>query len=265
MPSIQWNRQRWGKEHRWPAHGDEWSYLFGSAAVHWQAFLLPRIHRFLPKFETGAARIVEIGPGHGRWTQFLLPHCDSFVGYDVTEECIAYCRQRFGAQVAGGYAEFHVNDGLNLTENDNSVDFVFSFDSLVHVERDVMQSYLGHLGKCLRPGAVAFLQHSNLGAYPHLQNYRNAGPYNARGVTVSAATMQADAREHGLVTLIQEGLNHETQFVNNELVDCISLIQKPASAKTALEPVFLDNKRYAEIGQISNASIWHYEHYNLER
>ena len=56
MPSIQWNRQRWGKEHRWPAHGDEWSYLFGSAAVHWQAFLLPRIHRFLPKFETGAEK-----------------------------------------------------------------------------------------------------------------------------------------------------------------------------------------------------------------
>jgi len=262
MPSIQWNRQRWGKEHRWPAHGDEWSYSFGSATVHWHAFILPRIRRFLPDARAVNPRIVEIAPGHGRWTQFLLPHCKTLAAYDVTEECILYCKHRFSAEVAGGRAEFHLNDGLSLSENDASVDLVFSFDSLVHVERDVIQNYLRHLSRCLKPGAFAFLQHSNLAAYPHLQNYRNAGPYNARGVTVSASTMQADACEFGLTTLVQEGLNHETQYVNNELIDCISLLQKPLDGRRAREPIFLNNQYYPEIGQFSKALIFPYEHCN---
>ena len=73
-------------------------------------------------------------------------------------------------------AEFRCTDGLSIPEDDNSVDLVFSFDSLVHVEREVMQSYLAALTRCLKPGRFAFLQHSNLGMYPYLHNYRNAGP-----------------------------------------------------------------------------------------
>ncbi len=259
MPSIEWNRQRWGKEHHWSAHGDEWSYSFGSAAAQWYAFILPRLYRFLPDAATPDSRIVEIAPGHGRWTQFLLSHCKKLTAYDVTEECLAYCRRRFRKHVDDGTAEFHLTDGLTLREKEDSIDFAFSFDSLVHVERDVIQSYLAHLSKCLKPGRFAFLQHSNLGAYPRLHNYKGTGPYNARGVTVSTTTVQADARERGLITLIQEGLNHETQHMNNELTDCISVIQKPVRQCAAKETVFLSNRIYPAMGDIAKFFVRPYE------
>jgi hypothetical protein len=34
-------------------------------------------------------------------------------------------------------------------------------------ERDVMASYLTELRRCLKPGRFAFIEYSNLGAYPH--------------------------------------------------------------------------------------------------
>jgi ubiquinone/menaquinone biosynthesis C-methylase UbiE len=259
MPTIEWNRQRWGSEYHWSVHGDEWSHSFGSAAAHWYAFILPRLHRFLPNAAAQESRIVEIAPGHGRWTQFLLGHCKRLTAYDISESCLTYCRQRFSDSVESGAAEFRLTNGLTLSESDDSVDLAFSFDSLVHVERDVMRSYLAHLQKCLKPGGFAFLQHSNLGAYPLLHNYKSAGPYNCRGTTVSTDTMQADANERGLLTLVQEGLNHETQHMNNELIDCISVIQKPIRWDVAAKTVVLSNRYYPAMGEITKAFIRPYE------
>src|SRR5687768_4980448 len=97
--------------------------------------LYPRVRQFLP-----AATILEIAPGHGRWTQYLLPLCERLIGVDVAANCVAACRERFAGDA---HAEFHKNDGMSLPMvPDGKVDFAFSFDSLVHCERDVMQSYI---------------------------------------------------------------------------------------------------------------------------
>jgi SAM-dependent methyltransferase len=263
MPTIEWNQRRWGQEHNWSEHGDEWSYSFGSAAAHWYAFLLPRLYRFLPDPAAADSRIVEIAPGHGRWTQFLLNHCKQLSGYDVSQGCIDYCQSRFRKQVDDGSVAFHLNDGLHLGEQESSVDLVFSYDSLVHVERDVMQSYLADVAKCLKPGRVAFLQHSNLGEYPTLHNYRNAGPYNCRGVSVSADTMQADAGACGLHVLVQEGLNHETQHMNNEFADCISVVLKPTRHQSARKFARLGNTYYPAMGDLTKTFVLPYEQCEL--
>ena len=104
----------------------------------------------------------QIGSGHGRWTQFLQGRCSSLIGIDLVPTCIERCTQRFAQD---RNLEFHVNDGLTfpMVENE-SIDFAFSFDSLVHAESDVMRSYTKELARVLKPGAVAFLHHSNLAA-----------------------------------------------------------------------------------------------------
>jgi hypothetical protein len=48
---------------------------------------------------------------------------------------------------------------------DGSIDFAFSFDSLVHVEADALASYVAGLARVLTEKGVAFLHHSNYGAY----------------------------------------------------------------------------------------------------
>ena len=41
----------------------------------------------------------------------------------------------------------------------------FSFDSLVHAEADVLQSYVSELASKLSPNGVGFIHHSNIGAF----------------------------------------------------------------------------------------------------
>jgi hypothetical protein len=49
--------------------------------------------------------------------------------------------------------------------DDGSVDFVFSFDSLVHAEADVMAVYLEQLSRKLKPHGIGFFHHSNVAAH----------------------------------------------------------------------------------------------------
>jgi ubiquinone/menaquinone biosynthesis C-methylase UbiE len=159
MGSREENRDIWNDERNWHGSGDGWSSNFGGTEALWWFQLYPRIQRYLP-----AATILEIAPGQGRCTQFLLRQCESMVAVDLSEHCINQCKKRFADQ---RHVRFHVNDGLSLSAvEDGSVDFVFSFDSLVHAEKDVIESYLRELGRKLRPDGVGFLHHSNMGAYP---------------------------------------------------------------------------------------------------
>jgi ubiquinone/menaquinone biosynthesis C-methylase UbiE len=84
------------------------------------------------------------------------------IGIDLAPTCIEKCNERFARYPN---LEFKVNDGLSFPMvEDGSIDFAFSFDSLVHAESNVMSSYVNELARVLKPGGVAFLHHSNLDA-----------------------------------------------------------------------------------------------------
>lgn len=157
MPSVAANQQAWDKLYTWEQGGDEWSAAWGGAATQWYGTLLPRVRAWLP-----AEHLLEIAPGHGRWTQFLHPHAGRMTLVDLSASCIEACRKRFAGVP---HLQYAVNDGRSLAAAaDRSVDLVFSFDSLVHVEADVVQGYLSEIARVLKPGGAAFLHHSNLAA-----------------------------------------------------------------------------------------------------
>jgi SAM-dependent methyltransferase len=158
MPALEQNARLWNSDHEWTESGEQWSGPWGSARSQWFFSILPRIHRFLP-----AGTILEIAPGYGRWTEFLKDHAGKLIVVDLMERCIQACRQRFAAQKN---IEYHVNDGKSLAMiPDGSVDFVFSFDSLVHAEADVLGAYLEQLSKKLKADGAGFIHHSNAGEY----------------------------------------------------------------------------------------------------
>jgi SAM-dependent methyltransferase len=220
VPSTDWNLAIWGRDYAWPDAGDEWSAVWGGAKSHWFATLLPRIWPYLP---TGT--LLEIAPGFGRWTQFLLPACDRLIGVDIAPACVEACRRRF----PDAHAEFHANDGRSLSMvADGTVDFAFSFDSLVHCERDVMNDYLRELARVLTPEGIAFLHHSNVG--------ESIGPdgtlqppgrrnEHSRAESVSAALVDELARDAGLACVAQELVDWGADFLN----DAFSTIARPGS------------------------------------
>jgi SAM-dependent methyltransferase len=119
---------------------------------------MPRIHAFVP-----AGTVLELGPGQGRFSQFLKDLCDELILVDVAAYALDACRRRLEG---AGHVRYHVGDGRSLPMvAQRSVDFAFSFDSLVHAEADVLEAYAGELAAKLAPDGVAFLHHSNMGAY----------------------------------------------------------------------------------------------------
>ena len=158
MPTVEQNLFLWGKADGWKDDGDKWSVKWGGTELEWWTSIFPRIRQFVP-----ASTILEIAPGFGRWTQFLKGFCQQLIAVDVSPACIERCKERFASDP---HVHCYVNDGKSLPMvEDASVDFAFSFDSLVHVEADVIAAYLDQLGKKLKPGGFAFLHHSNLRAY----------------------------------------------------------------------------------------------------
>jgi SAM-dependent methyltransferase len=241
VPSIEENLKQWNEDYDWQLAGDSWSGPWGSATAQWYGSIYPRIRRFLP-----ASSILEIAPGFGRWTQFLLEHCDTLIGVDIAPRCVDACRQRFADRPG---AVFEVNDGRSLpTVTDLSIDFAFSFDSLVHVEAGVVRGYLTELARVLAPGGVAFLHHSNYGSYQrsaralalfqgvfgHMPAKARralfcAGAYRSvqwRAPSVSAARFAELCEDAGLRCAGQELVNWAGGVI---LLDSFSVVTRPGS------------------------------------
>lgn len=201
--------------------------------MQWYGTLLPRVHRFIP-----ARTVVEIACGYGRWTEHLRGVAEHTIAVDLNENCVAACRERFAHDAT---VSCHVTDGRSLPMvPDGSADLVFSFDSLVHADRQVMDAYLAELTRILSPDGAAFLHHSNLGSTP-LRNRLFGTGFAAtllkhlglierrlhwRDPTVSAAWVAAKAARYGLHCATQELFGWQTR----RLIDCISVVVRDATS-----------------------------------
>jgi SAM-dependent methyltransferase len=204
MPDLHENAAYWNGGFHWRHGGDEWSNWWGGPGPEWSVTVYPRIKEFLP-----VERLLEIAPGYGRWTEFLRHHCEELIGIDLSEQCVEACRHRFWSDPK---LSFQVNDGKSLRAvEDGTVEFVFSFDSLVHAELDVMDAYLPELARVLSDDGVAFLHHSNMGAYAP-EEVGGRIPH-WRGGSVSAESVAQSAADAGLVCFKQElitwGADHQ--------------------------------------------------------
>ncbi|MBP7865105.1 MAG: class I SAM-dependent methyltransferase [Acidobacteria bacterium] len=234
MPSVTENQALWGGTYDWSGAGDEWSARWGSTEMQWYGAIYPRIQAFLP-----VDTLLEVAPGFGRWTQYLKAHCRRLVLVDLSEKCIAACRERFRGDAR---LEYHVNDGKSLAGvDDDSVDFVFSFDSLVHVDLGVLRAYLGETARTLRKDGAGFIHHSNLGEHAGYHAFLRRIPRGKRTLDrlgliddvtphwrdpgVTAAGFAAAAREAGLSCVGQEKVN----WLCRRLIDCFSVIARPGS------------------------------------
>lgn len=217
VPLLSDNVSMWNEAYDWSQRGDEWSGAWGGVSYQWWVTLFSRIQGYVP-----AARILEIAPGYGRWTNYLRDLCDELIAVDIAETAIAHCRERFAGD---DHLTFHVNDGTSLAiAADRSIDLVFSFDSLVHAEADIIAGYLQEFARALANDGVAFVHHSNMGSY-------ESGTYDPnnihwRATTVSAALVERLARAEGLSCVSQETV----AWGNNAMLnDCFSVITRAGS------------------------------------
>ena len=242
------NYDRWNRTYHWPKRGDEWSAPWGGAECQWFGSIFPRIHRFLP-VET----ILEIGTGYGRWSKFLKNYCNKLILVDLSEKGIDFCRKRFGSC---SHITYYVNDGISLDMiSDRSIDFVFSFDSLVHAECEVLESYVRQLAYKFTANGVGFIHHSNIGQYSSYFTFMNKLIYRGfglgvlvrvlrrigivdyahwRAMSMTGAKFEKYCWETGTPCISQELVNWaggttESARIARRLIDCFSIFATSSS------------------------------------
>jgi ubiquinone/menaquinone biosynthesis C-methylase UbiE len=271
MATIEENVRVWNDTYAWTNGGDEWSDSFGGTTALWHFVLYPRIHRFVP-----VPAILEIAPGFGRWTQFLKPQCQSIIAVDVSQKCIEHCRKRFASEP---HMNFYVNDGTSLSAiPDNSIDFVFSFDSLVHAEKDVIAAYLSQFARKLTAHGVGFIHHSNIGAYPgrlalmdhyfkvpasfrrrvlnsdSISKLLSINLQGGRAKSMTAALFREYCLQAGLKCISQELINWTK---GKALIDALSIFARPNS-RWDTSSIVMHNSRFVESARITSrlASVY---------
>lgn len=233
MATVEVSREFWNVKYDWRQNGEEWSQDWGNSETQWWGSLLPRIHSFVP-----CGHILEIAPGFGRWTNCLADLCQKLTAVDLSKRCVEHCRERFAH---ARHLTFAVNDGKSLNMvPDRSVDFVFSYDSLVHAEADVIEAYVRQLARKLRPNGVAFIHHSNALRYrayfsltmrlPRGRQFLMRRGWlrndHGRSLTMSAELFVEYCQKAGVQCVSQEIVN----WRGRALLDCFSVFTPKGSA-----------------------------------
>ncbi len=153
--AADWNRY----SEYWDAHyasrfghlGDEW---------HDRDFEDRFFALFVSRFIDASTTVLEIGPGGGKWTARYAPLARRVIVLDVSEHMLDRTRRR--CEEAGlGNVEYLLGNGRDLgLVGDASIDFVFSFDVLVHVALEDTWPYAREIARVMRTGATAVLHHA---------------------------------------------------------------------------------------------------------
>jgi len=189
-----------------------------TAYKQWEDLILPFFGVFRPDLE----HVLELAQGHGRFTEIFLRDAGFVTAVDVNSENIMFCKERFGDLPNLRLIE---NDGVTLKEIDNnSISFVFCFDSMVHFDSDIVRIYLREFRRVMRDGASGFLHHSNFTKNPggDFQRSRHARNF------MSSEMFAHYALKEGLAVVKQEVIDWGSGEKFSPSLDGLALLKKVA-------------------------------------
>lgn len=208
MPTVSWNR-RWGKqieEHVESGQDFMWGYQWGDPEQ--LPTLSAVIARYISPYVLPEMVVMEIGPGGGRWTQFLT-RARELVLVDLNPEFFGYLRDRF-SQTGCELRFYSTRDSELDGVASDSIDFVFSFDVFVHIDPPDIASYLAHISRVLKPGGRAVIQYAD--------KTKKAALENDSFSDMDAGKMEGYARRHFRLEV------HDTTLVSHSN---IIVLRKP--------------------------------------
>lgn len=210
LNGLEVNKEIWDSWN-WQAAGEEWT-----SSQKWKSAVSEGLMaRFLPSGGT----LLEIGPGGGRWTEWLLDRADAYIGIDVSPSAIHACRRRFAGFSS---AQFLVGSGKGLEGVANgSIDGIWSFDVFVHINTSEVAQYLREFNRVLRDGAQAVIHHGAI-----------RGTLGGWRSDLSQEAMLALIAENGLevVSSFREWSYDGEPYRLDTYNDMVTVIRKPEEA-----------------------------------
>jgi hypothetical protein len=101
---------------------------------------------------------LEIGPGGGRWTRYLLGF-RTLAAVDYHPELLDELKRNFGKH---RNIRFIKNNGTDFPGLDpHSIDYVYSFGTFVHLDFNLIEAYLKSIKTIIKPTANVVIQYSD--------------------------------------------------------------------------------------------------------
>jgi cyclopropane fatty-acyl-phospholipid synthase-like methyltransferase len=112
---------------------------------------------FLSPYVSPDTTLVEIGPGGGRWTRYMLD-ARKIYAVDYYQEIL----NELKSNVAAAHITYIKNHGDDFPGiPDGTVDFVFSFGTFVHLDVDIIGHYFQNLKALLKKHSNVVIQYSD--------------------------------------------------------------------------------------------------------
>lgn len=157
MPTVDWNLKVWNSAYLWERDGDEWSQQAEFCGVPYETWKDQLRRTFIIPYIRPESTVLEIGPGHGRWSAMFPKKVSALHLVDLSSSCIEFCKKRLADD---GNVHYHVNDGRSLPMiGTASIDFVWSFDTFVHIEEPEVLAYARELRRVMKPQAMGVIHH----------------------------------------------------------------------------------------------------------
>jgi SAM-dependent methyltransferase len=149
MSSLSANKLIW-ENWNWSGNGEEWTL-----SPEWKTSV---VKTFIDPYYTNCGALLEIGPGAGRWTEYLITKTNKLIGVDISQACVTACQNRFPS------AEFELGNGKDIAMIPRgSIDAIWSFDVFVHINGAEFLSYVREFRRVLKPGGLIIIHHGSVG------------------------------------------------------------------------------------------------------
>jgi ubiquinone/menaquinone biosynthesis C-methylase UbiE len=178
-----WNKKRNSYEEGWNSYSDRWeTSVKQSEMLHlgdeWGSKALTNeiINAYVKPYLASESIVLEIGCGGGKYSEILASLCKELTCSDVSMKMLNRTKKRLRGKKN---VEFEKLNGFDLRQfKDCSIDFVFSFDTFVHIDIEDIYSYLQEINRVLRKHGKGVLHFANLNSPEGWQKFVAEVPLN---------------------------------------------------------------------------------------
>lgn len=122
---------------------------------------LDNLFPIIKKYVSNDSVIADFACGWGRIIKVLsddFPN-NKIIGIDINGSAITHCKKKFSSN---SNLQFIKNSENSISEvAANSIDFLYSWDAMVHFSKNDIQKYAPEFHRIVKPGAVGIIHHSN--------------------------------------------------------------------------------------------------------
>lgn len=186
----------------------------------WNSLILPEIKHF--NFNV----TLDFAAGHGRNSAYLAKLAKKLYVVDANPEAVQFLHQRFEGDAQTQCAVPVIqNNGVDLIGvPTGAVTTLYSFDSMVHFEKRLVEAYMPEFQRVMAPGAFGFIHHSNFGRVSDAPDFRDHPAWRAN---VDKNFFAQCCFRHKLLAVRQVTIDWPAGEVAIQDLDCFSIICKP--------------------------------------